>query len=97
MNTLTSQNWQTTQQANWQTNKANSQTSNSTDNLSRAFGKTFLEQVAMVVSGNEASNRQKMQDKKNEYSSKKKLKDLEDERVALLGRVRVLGQKFREE
>ena len=70
------------------------QTSNSTNNLSQAFGKTFLEQVAQVVSSNEASNRQKMQDKKAEYSSKKKIKDLEDERVALLGRVRVLGQKF---
>ena len=96
MNTNTVLNWQTGSLANWQANKSNQQTSN-TENISRTFGKTFLEQVAIVVSGNEAANKQKMQDKKNEYSSKKKIKDLEDERVALLGRVRVLSQKFTDE
>lgn len=95
MNTLTSSNWQTSQQANWQNvqNQRNQLTS-ATASLSQAFGKTFLEQVAQVVSSNESAKEQKMQDRKAEYSTKKKTKDLEDERIALLGRVNLLSQKY---
>ncbi|MFC1478546.1 hypothetical protein ACFL57_03715 [Candidatus Margulisiibacteriota bacterium] len=58
------------------------------------FGKTFLEAAAMAVSESDASEQQKMDDRKYAYTSEKKFKDDEDERCELLGRVRMLGIKM---
>ncbi|MFC1596156.1 hypothetical protein ACFL4D_02605 [Candidatus Margulisiibacteriota bacterium] len=74
-----------------QTNKPQNIKNNATQNMSNIFGKSFLEQVAKVVSGSTSSEQQKMQSRKREYTNKKKVKDLEDERCELLGRIRMIG------
>jgi len=74
-------------------NKINNRQSANAD-MPRMFGKSFLEQVAQVVSGSGQAQQQKMQSRKRKYSNEKKFKDDEDERCELLGKMRVLERKW---
>jgi len=62
--------------------------------LPQGFGvlkhKSFLEQIASAVSAGSSNESLEFKKRKRKYSSHKKIKDTEDERVDLLGKVRRL-------
>jgi hypothetical protein len=58
--------------------------------------KSFLSQVARIVNENASSQQQQMSPRKRDYSSRKKDKDLHDERDNLLGKVRRLELQLHE-
>ena len=60
----------------------------------KLFGRSFLEQVAQVVSGTASAQQQKMQSRKDKYSNEKKFRDDEDERNDLMGKMRGLERRL---
>jgi hypothetical protein len=80
----------------WLAPKLQKDTQNITSGFTSSGSKSFLHHISTMVTDGGSAQQQKMQSRKRTYSSEKKCKNLDDERVALLGLVRRIELKEEE-